>query len=148
MCSRKKVFVKDSMTKRKKMSFLFILVPWLSNELLWSINKLKQDYGALFDYHIYIYIYIYREREREREKDIDTKIQVNIHVYIHNIYIHIYICIYIYISIKIVDLYRYIQDVGETIWRLASFLLGISQPMSLICINLCALILHDNKKWI
>ena len=83
-------------------------------------------------------------REREREKDIDTKIQVNIHVYIHNIYIHIYI--YIYISIKIVDLYRYIQDVGETIWRLASFLLGISQPMSLICINLCALILHDNKK--
>ena len=100
MCSRKKVFVKDSMTKRKKMSFLFILVPWLSNELLWSINKLKQDYGALFDYHIYIYIYIYiyreREREREREKDIDTKIQVNIHVYIHNIYIHIYIYIYIF----------------------------------------------------
>ena len=42
MCSRKKVFVKDSMWKRKKMSFLFISLPWLSNKLLWSINNLKQ----------------------------------------------------------------------------------------------------------
>ena len=40
--SRKKVFVKDRMSKRKKMSFLFISLTWLSNELLWSINKLKQ----------------------------------------------------------------------------------------------------------
>ena len=30
------------MSKRKKMSFLFTSFPWLSNELLWSINKLKQ----------------------------------------------------------------------------------------------------------
>ena len=30
------------MSKRKKISFLFISLPWLSNELLWSINKLKQ----------------------------------------------------------------------------------------------------------
>ena len=29
--SRKKVFVKDSMSKRKKMSFLFMSLPWLSN---------------------------------------------------------------------------------------------------------------------
>ena len=40
--SRKKVFVKDRMSKRKKMSFLFISLPWLSNGILWSINKLKQ----------------------------------------------------------------------------------------------------------
>ena len=33
---------KDSMLKSKKMLFLFILLPWLSNKLLWSINKLKQ----------------------------------------------------------------------------------------------------------
>ena len=33
MC-RKKVFVKDSMSKHKKMWFLFISLPWLSNELL------------------------------------------------------------------------------------------------------------------
>ena len=32
--SRKKVFVKDSMSKRKKMSFLFISLPSLSNKLL------------------------------------------------------------------------------------------------------------------
>ena len=38
----KTVFVKDSMWKRKKVSFLFISLPWLLNELLWSINKLKQ----------------------------------------------------------------------------------------------------------
>ena len=30
------------MLKLKKMLFLFILLPWLSNELSWSINKLKQ----------------------------------------------------------------------------------------------------------
>ena len=38
---RKKVFVKNSILKHTKMSFLFIS-PWLSIELLWSINKLKQ----------------------------------------------------------------------------------------------------------
>ena len=32
------------------MSFLFISFPWLPNELLWNINKLKQG--------LYIYIYI------------------------------------------------------------------------------------------
>ena len=38
---RKKVFIKDSRSKRKKiLFFLFILLPWLSNEL-WSTNKLK-----------------------------------------------------------------------------------------------------------
>ena len=42
MSSRKKGFAKDGMSKRKKMSFLFISLPWLSNELSWSINKLKQ----------------------------------------------------------------------------------------------------------
>ena len=42
MCSRKKVFVKDSMLKRNKMSFLFISLPLLSDELLRSINKLKK----------------------------------------------------------------------------------------------------------
>ena len=30
------------MSKRKEMSFLFISLPWLSNGILWSINKLKQ----------------------------------------------------------------------------------------------------------
>ena len=55
--SRKKVFVKDSMSKRKKMSFLFILLPWLSNGILWSINKLKQ--GLCIYIYVYVYIYIY-----------------------------------------------------------------------------------------
>ena len=61
MCSRKKVFVKDSMSKRKKNSFLYISLPLLSNELLWSINKLKQVLWCtiwLSYTHIYIYIYI------------------------------------------------------------------------------------------
>ena len=35
MCSWRNIFVRDSMSKRKKM-------PWLSNELLGSMNKLKQ----------------------------------------------------------------------------------------------------------
>ena len=30
------------MSKCKKMLFLFISLSWLSNGLLWSINKLKQ----------------------------------------------------------------------------------------------------------
>ena len=30
----RKVFEKDSMSKRKKMSFLFISLPWLSNEIM------------------------------------------------------------------------------------------------------------------
>ena len=45
------------------MLFLFILLPWLSNELLWSINKLKQGLLctiALFDYHyLTLYMYMY-----------------------------------------------------------------------------------------
>ena len=51
------------MLKCKKMLFLFILLPWLSNELLWSINKLKQGLLctiALFDYHyLTLYMYMY-----------------------------------------------------------------------------------------
>ena len=65
-CSRNNVFVEDSISKREKMSFLFILLLLLSNEL-WSINRLKQDLN--------IYIYIY-------------------YIYIYYIYIYIYICIY------------------------------------------------------
>ena len=66
--SKKKVFIKDSMSKRKKMSFLSISLPWLWNELLWSTNKLKQglrstiwlyDIIYIYIYYIYIYIYIY-----------------------------------------------------------------------------------------
>ena len=38
--SCKNVFAKKSMSKRKIMSFLFVSIPWLSNEL-WSITKLK-----------------------------------------------------------------------------------------------------------
>ena len=74
-----KVIVKDSMSKRNKMSFLFISLPWLSNGILWSTNKLKQGYGAQFDYHIYIYIYIY----------ICTYIYIYIyiHIYIYTVYI-------------------------------------------------------------
>ena len=60
------------------MPFLFISLPWLLYELLWSINKNK-DYGALSDKYIYIYIYIY-----------------NIILYIC-MYTYIYIYIYIYI---------------------------------------------------
>ena len=45
---------------RKKMSFLFILLPRLSNELLWGINKLKQWlWCTIWLSYIYIYIYIY-----------------------------------------------------------------------------------------
>ena len=36
------IYIKDSISKRKKMSLLFISLPWLSNGILWSINKLKQ----------------------------------------------------------------------------------------------------------
>ena len=42
---RKKVCIKESMSKHKRIPFLFILIisiPWISNELLWSLNKLKQ----------------------------------------------------------------------------------------------------------
>ena len=42
------------------MSFLFISLPWLSNGLLWSINKLKQGlWCTIWQSHIYIYIYVY-----------------------------------------------------------------------------------------
>ena len=64
MCSRKKVFIKDSMLKRKKVSFLFLWLPWLSNELLWSINKLKEwlwctIWLSYIQYIFYIYIVFY-----------------------------------------------------------------------------------------
>ena len=36
------IFCKRQMSKREKMSFLFILLPWLPNRLWWSINKLKE----------------------------------------------------------------------------------------------------------
>ena len=81
MCSRKKVFVKDSMSKRKKISFSFISLPWLSNELWWSINKLKQGLWCLI---MYIYISVY------------------VDIYF-GIYIYIYLGIYIYIHIDIYD---------------------------------------------
>ena len=58
------------------MSFLFISLSWLSNELLWSINKLKQGFN-----HVYIYTYIF----------------IYIHIYILYIYIYAYIYVYIYI---------------------------------------------------
>ena len=42
------------------MYFLFISLPWLSNELLWSMNKLKQGlWCTIWLSYIYIYIYIY-----------------------------------------------------------------------------------------
>ena len=44
MCSMKNVFVEDSMSKHKKMRkmlFLSISLPWLSNEIR-VLNKLKQ----------------------------------------------------------------------------------------------------------
>ena len=54
----------------KKMSFLFISLPWLSNELLWSINKLKQGlWCTIWLSYKYIYIYIY----------------INIYIYIYSI---------------------------------------------------------------
>ena len=58
---RKKTdFVKGSMSKLIKMSSLFISLPWLSNEILWSINKLKQGlWCTIWLSDIYIYIYIY-----------------------------------------------------------------------------------------
>ena len=60
VCSRKKVFVKERLSKRNKISFLFISLPWLSNELLWSINKLKQGlWCTIWLSYIYIYIYIW-----------------------------------------------------------------------------------------
>ena len=56
------VFVKDSMSKRKKMSFLFNSLPWLSNGILWGINKLKQGLWCTicrsYIYIIYSSIYI------------------------------------------------------------------------------------------
>ena len=57
---RKKTdFVKGSMSKLIKMSSLFISLPWLSNEILWSINKLKQGlWCTIWLSDIYIYIYI------------------------------------------------------------------------------------------
>ena len=54
--SRKKVFVKTHMSKRKKMSFLFISLPWLSNELLWSINMLKIETRIMVHYLTMVYI--------------------------------------------------------------------------------------------
>ena len=87
------------------MPFLFVSFPSLSNELLWSINKLKQGLWCTIwlsyifnicilyiDMCIYIYIYIH--------------IYVCIYIYVYKyilrllyvyIYIHIYIYIYIYI---------------------------------------------------
>ena len=60
VCSRKKVFVKEHLSKRNKISFLFISLPWLSNELLWSINKLKQGlWCTIWLSYIYIYIYLW-----------------------------------------------------------------------------------------
>ena len=56
--SRKKVFVKDSMSNNK-MWFLFVSLSWLANELLWSINKLKQGLWCNI-WLSYIYIYIYQ----------------------------------------------------------------------------------------
>ena len=54
------------------MHFLFISLPWLSNELLWSMNKLKQGLWCTISLsYIYIYIYI-----------------------LYSIYIYIYIYIY------------------------------------------------------
>ena len=69
MCSRNNVFVKESMSQRKNMSFSFISLPWLSNGLLWSINKLKQGlwctiwlsyiYRCIYIHTLYILLYIY-----------------------------------------------------------------------------------------
>ena len=68
------------------MSFLFISLPWLSNKLLWSINKLKQGlWCTILLPYIYIYIlYI----------DVDIYVYIYIHIYM-DIYIYIYIYIYI-----------------------------------------------------
>ena len=42
------------------MLFLFISLPWLSNELSWSINKLKQGlWCTIWLSYTYIHIYIY-----------------------------------------------------------------------------------------
>ena len=76
-----KYIVKDSMSKLKKMSFLFILLPWFSNELLWSMNKLNQGlWFTIWLSYIYIYIYIY----------IYDSIYIYMIVYIYK-YIYIYI---------------------------------------------------------
>ena len=56
--SKKKVFVKDSMSKCIKMLFLFILLSWLSNELLWSINK-SLYLSIYLSIYIYLSLYIY-----------------------------------------------------------------------------------------
>ena len=45
----------DSMSKHKKM-LLFILLSWLSNELLQSINKLKRGLWCII-WLSYVYIY-------------------------------------------------------------------------------------------
>ena len=55
--SRRNVFVKHSLSKRKTNIFLFISLPWLSNELLWSINKLKQGLWIMVHYLTIIYLY-------------------------------------------------------------------------------------------
>ena len=49
------------MSKRKKLSFLFISLPWLSNKLLSSMNKLKQGlWYTIWLSYIYIYIIIHK----------------------------------------------------------------------------------------
>ena len=48
------------MSKREKMSFLFISLPWLSNKFLWNINKLKHGlWCTIWLSYIHIYIYMY-----------------------------------------------------------------------------------------
>ena len=97
MCSRKNVFVKESMSKRKNMSFLFISLPWLSNGLLWSINKLKQGLWCTMRLS-YIYVYIYT-------------LYIYCYIYIYVLYI-LYICtiytIYVYIYYIYTTIYMYI----------------------------------------
>ena len=81
------------------MLFLFIFLSWLSNGLLWSINKLKQGlwYTIWLIDIIYIYIYIYLYK------------YIYIYIYI-NIYIYMYVCIYIYIYTYIyIHVYIYIH---------------------------------------
>ena len=52
------------MSKREKMSFLFISLPWLSNKFLWNINKLKHGLWCtiwLSYIHTYTYTFIFNK---------------------------------------------------------------------------------------
>ena len=67
------------------MSFLLILPLWLSNELLWNINKLKQGLWCT------IWLYIWRYEGIQYEKHVYKKHPYNsVHLYNSHNFIQFY----------------------------------------------------------